>query len=173
MGLDPARLQGLIRPWINDEEWEEDIMKGPQEFCRSYGKAMEDKDGQALARHYFFPYISFTLGQVHSFDDRATADKACTLQIAGFERAGVGTDIRIKDVKIVPVSEDSALCHLTWEIVPVDGTPGWSWLNIYGYRRRGEEEGFEFNISDNEITELLQRFPDFFEPHPEAVQAEG
>jgi hypothetical protein len=39
---------------------------------------------------------------------------------------------------------------------------GWSWLNIYGYRRREAEEGFEFNISDNEIEQLLQRVPNFF-----------
>ncbi len=138
-------------------------MHGPEAFCRSYGKAMEEKDGRAIASHYLFPYISFTLGQIHSFADRTTADEACSLQIARFEKAGVGTDIRIKDVKIVPVSENSALCHLTWEIFPEDNRPGWSWLNIYGYRQRGDEEGFEFNISDNEIAELLKRFPDFFQ----------
>lgn len=137
-------------------------MKGPDQLCRSYGQAMLDKDGRAIAGHYLFPYISFTLGGVHSFEDRGTADEACTQQVARFDRAGIGTDIRLKDYKVVPVSDDAALCHLTWEVFPQDGTPGWSWLNIYGYRRKGDEEGFEFNISDNEIGELLKRFPNFF-----------
>ncbi|MFP5456491.1 hypothetical protein [Rhizorhabdus sp.] len=137
-------------------------LKGPEGLCRSYGQAMLDKDGRAIAGHYLFPYISFTLGHVHSFEDRATADAACTDQVARFGRSGVGTDIRLIDYKIVPVSEDAALCHLTWEVYPVNGTPGWSWTNVYGYRRKGEEEGFEFNVSDNEIGELLKRFPDFY-----------
>ena len=137
-------------------------MKGPDQLCQSYGQAMLDKDGRAIAGHYLFPYISFTLGGVHSFEDRPTADEACTQQVARFGRSGVGTDIRLKDYKVFPVSDDAALCHLTWEVFPQDGTPGWSWLNIYGYRRKGDEEGFEFNISDNEIAELLKRFPNFF-----------
>lgn len=138
------------------------MIKGPDALCRSYDEAMAAKDGRAVAGHYVFPYVSFTLGQVHTFDDRATADAACTQQIARFDKIGVGTDIRITHYKVVPVSDESALCHITWEVFPANGTPGWKWTNIYGYRRRGHEEGFEFNISDNEIRELLARFPDFF-----------
>ncbi|SFR89654.1 hypothetical protein [Sphingomonas jatrophae] len=137
-------------------------LKGPEDFCRSYGQAMLDKSGSAIAGHYLFPYISFTLGHVHSFEDRATADTACTDQVARFDRAGVGTDIRLQSARCEPVSDDAALCHLTWEVFPVNGTPGWSWTNVYGYRRRGEEEGFEFNVSDQEIGELLKRFPNFY-----------
>ena len=138
------------------------MTKGAEALCESYGQAMIAKDGRAIAGHYVFPYISFTQGRVHSFEDRATADVACIGQVDRFDRIGVGTDIRLIDYKVVSVSAGSALCHLTWEIFPVDGTPGWEWTNIYGYRNRGGEEGFEFNISDNEIGELLKRFPDFF-----------
>lgn len=135
---------------------------GAEALCRSYGQAMLDRDGRAIAGHYLFPYLSFTLGQVHSFADRATADAACSDQVARFERAGVGSDIRLTGFRVDPVSADAALCHVTWQVFPVNGTPGWAWTNVYGYRRRGEEEGFEFNISDNEIGELLRRFPNFF-----------
>lgn len=135
---------------------------GAEALCRSYGQAMAGRDGCALAGHYLFPYISFTLGQTHSFADRATADAACQEQVDRFERAGVGSDIRLADVRIVPVAADSALCHVTWQLFPANTVPGWSWTNVYGYRRRDETEGFEFNISDNEIGELLKRFPDFF-----------
>ncbi|MDD3799013.1 MAG: hypothetical protein PHE36_07530 [Novosphingobium sp.] len=138
------------------------MIEGPEALCRSYDRAMLDKDGRAIAGHYLFPYTSFTLGQVHTFADRATADAACTDQIACFERTGVGSDIRMTGCEVVPVSPDSALCHVTWAVFPANGAPGWEWTNIYGYRRRGDEEGFEFNISDNEIAELLRRFPDFY-----------
>lgn len=137
-------------------------MKGPEALCQSYGQAMLDKDGKAIAGHYVFPYLSFTSGHVHRFDDRATADEACSQQVARFERAGIGSDIRLKDYMVVHVSSGSALCHLTWEVFPANGMPGWTWLNIYGYRSREGEEGFEFNISDNEIEQLLARVPDFF-----------
>lgn len=138
------------------------MAKGPEAWCRSYGEAMAARDGRALAAHYVYPYYSFTLGQVHCFEDRATADAACADQVERFEKAGVGSDIRITDCKLAEVSADSALCHITWQVFPADGTPGWQWTNVYAYRRRGEEEGFEFNISDNEIGELLRRFPDFY-----------
>ncbi len=138
------------------------MTKGAEAWCRSYGEAMLRRDGPALAGHYLYPYTSFTFGQIHSFADRATADVACDEQVARFERVGIGSDIRMADFKVVPVSADAALCHVTWQVFPIDDTPGWSWTNVYGYRRRGDDEGFEFNISDNEIGEVLQRFPNFF-----------
>ena len=138
------------------------MIKGPEALCRSYGEACASGDGVKLAGHYVYPYLSFTLGGVHSFPDRETANASCQQQVDRFERAGVGKDIRLKDFKVDQVSPDSALCHLYWEVHPTNGTPGWTWMNIYAYRRRGDEEGFEFNISDNEISELLKRFPNFF-----------
>lgn len=63
---------------------------------------------------------------------------------------------------MVQVSLGSSLCHLTWEVFPKNGIEGWKWTNVYGYRNRDGEEGFEFNISDNEIETLLQRTPDFY-----------
>lgn len=137
-------------------------LKGPDGLCRSYGEAMLAKDGRLIAGHYLFPYISFTLGHVHTFENRETADQACSDQVARFDRAGVGTDIRLTAFRCEPVSPDAALCHLTWEVFPVNGTPGWSWTNVYGYRRREDAEGFEFNISDQEIGKLLDRFPNFY-----------
>ena len=138
-----------------------DIAKA-EDFCRSYGQAMKDGSGTALAGHYSFPYVSFTNGWISIFKDQAEADESVSSHVARFERRGLGVDIRLSDFRVEPVSEGSALCHLRWEIFPADDTPGWSWGNIYGLRVR-EDGGmaFEFNISDNEIGELLGRFPDF------------
>jgi hypothetical protein len=137
-------------------------MIGPEDLCASYGRAVAGGDGAEIARHYVFPYVSFTSGRVNSFTAFDEAVEGCNGQIGRFMRVGLGRDIRLTAYKVVPVSENSALCHLSWEVVPANGLAPWTWLNIYGYRRRGDAEGFEFNISDNEMGELLQRVPDFF-----------
>ena len=135
------------------------MIAGPEALCRSYANA---KDGESLAAHYLFPYVSFTLGQVHTFDTLEEAEKGCREQLERFERFGLGYDLRMPEFRVEQVAADSALCHITWEIHPPAGMEGFRWTNVYGYRRRGESEGFEFNISDNEIGSLLERFPDFF-----------
>lgn len=137
-------------------------MIGPEALCRSYERAVAGGDGLEIARHYLFPYVSFTSGRVNQFSELGEAVEGCKGQIGRFVRAGLGHNIRLTDVQVVPVSETSALCHLHWDVAPANGLAPWTWLNIYGYRRRGDDEGFEFNISDNEMKELLQRVPNFF-----------
>ncbi len=131
------------------------------QFCRSYGDAMASRRGEAIAGHYGFPYISFTSGYISSFSDAAEANAMVQAHLDRFERSGLGLDIRLADFHVVPVSSGSALCHLTWEIHPENGDEGWAWLNIYGLRQSADAQHFEFNISDNEIGELLSRYPDF------------
>ena len=136
------------------------MAKGPEALCESYAKA---HDGESLAAHYLFPYVSFTLGHVHSFETREDGVKGCREQLERFDKVGLGRDLRMPSYKVEGVSPHSALCHVTWEIHPPEGVEGFTWTNIYGYRlRENGEEGFEFNISDNEIAALLARFPHFF-----------
>ena len=130
-------------------------------FCRSYGAAMAGGHAAALVDHYGFPYVSFTLGHVGSFADRAEADAAVAAHLARFARSGLGADIRLNDYRVEPVAAGSALCHLVWEIHPADATPGWAWHNVYGLRQTEAGQHFEFNISDEEIGMLLARYPDF------------
>lgn len=132
-----------------------------EDFCRSYGQAMKDGDPTAIAGHYGFPYVSFTNGWISTFNYRAEADAQVSAHVGRFRRRGLGVDIRLSGFRVEPVSDGAALCHLTWEIVPADDTPGWSWDNVYGLRQTADGQHFEFNISDNEIGELLRRFPDF------------
>ncbi len=137
-------------------------MKGPEEFCHSYALATRDKTGAEIARHYVYPYVSFTLGHVNTFADLADAEIGCKQQVARYERAGLGYDIRLKDYAVTPVSETAALCSVTWEFFPANGLEPFSWTNIYGYRRNGDSEGFEFTIADNQIAALTARVPNFF-----------
>lgn len=136
-------------------------MERANEFCRSYGAAMASRQGKAIAGHYGFPYVSFTSGYVSSFKDQAEADDSVQAHLDRFERSGLGLDIRLADFRVEPVSDGSALCHLQWEIHPENGAAGWAWGNVYGLRQTPDGQHFEFNVSDNEIGELLARYPDF------------
>lgn len=131
------------------------------QFCRSYGEAMASRRGKAIAGHYGFPYVSFTSGHISTFKDQAEADAMVQAHLDRFERSGLGLDIRLADFRVEAVSGGSALCHLKWEIHPENGDQGWAWSNVYGLRQTDGAQHFEFNISDNEIGELMTRYPNF------------
>ena len=62
------------------------------------------------------------------------------------------------------VSAGSALCWATWKIYPKNGVEGWSWKNVYGYRKTQDgKEGWEFSMCDNEVEGIVKRAPRFFE----------
>jgi hypothetical protein len=134
-----------------------------EEFCRSYGKEMQADNAVAMAGHYGFPFSVFILGTVGTMADRAQADVRIAAHTNRFREHGLGVDIRLVDLRVEPVSSGSALCHLIWEIFPADSTPGWRWTNVYGLRQTPDSQHFEFTIADNEVGELLQRFPNFMD----------
>lgn len=131
-------------------------------FCRSYGQAAAAEDGHAIARHLVFPYVSFTGGHVATMPDQADADRLCSAQIERWRRIGPGYDLRLVDVEVTPVSSTAALCRLTIETIGKDGSAGWRWDNVYGLRQQDEHQGFEFAIADNQVAELLARYPEFY-----------
>ena len=130
-------------------------------FCRSYGEAMAAGGAVALAAHYAEPYVSFTLGHVAQFATRRDAIAAVQNHLDRFERNGLGLDVRLDGHVVTPVSNGSALCRLRWSLHPPGDREGWAWDNVYGLRQTATGQAFEFNISDNEIGELLTRYPDF------------
>lgn len=133
-----------------------------EDFCRSYGEASASGSAAALVSHYAEPYVSFTLGSIWQFADRDEALRAVSGHLERFERKGLGVDVRLDSFEVTPVSDASALCKLRWRLHPPQGE-GWSWENIYGLRQTGTTQAYEFNISDNEIGELLRRYPDFMQ----------
>ena len=134
-----------------------------EEFCRSYGAASEIGDPLAIAGHYGFPFTAFTLGDVSTFSDREEANVRVTWQLQRFSQTGVGSGIKLDGWEIVPVSAQLSLCHLTWSTRPSDGTPPWSWTNVYALRETSDASlYFEAAFADNEIAELLKRFPDAY-----------
>lgn len=139
------------------------LNKGRAEaFCRSYGEAAASGRAEAITGHYGFPYVSFSSGYVSQFDNREQADAQVAAHLLRFEDKGLGHDIRLIDYRVEPVSNGAALCHLRWQIFPQNGLESWVWSNVYGLRQTADGQYFEFNISDNEVSELLTRYPDFF-----------
>jgi hypothetical protein len=132
------------------------------EFVNSYDAAARHNDPHLYAAHYAEPYTSFTLGNVTQF---ATQDEALAQMLPWLERfrqRGLD-DIHMVQLSIETVSDSFALCHITWEVRPRSEVPTWRWTNIYGLRQDKLGQRFEFAISDNEIANLLQRFPDFMQ----------
>jgi hypothetical protein len=133
-----------------------------EEFCRSYGAASLQGDPVAVASHYGAPFIAFTLGDVTRFADRDDAIRNVTSQLEKFARIGIGT-ARLTGCEVVPVSDHSALCHMTWSNQPDNDMAPWSWTNVYALREAADGNlYFEATFADNEILELLKRLPDFF-----------
>ena len=132
------------------------------EFVNSYDAAARHNDPHLYAAHYAEPYTSFTLGNVTQF---ATQDDALVQMLPWLERFkqhGLD-DIHMAELSIDTVSDTFALCHITWEVRPRGDVAGWRWTNIYGLRQDKLGQRFEFAVSDNEIANLLQRFPKFLE----------
>lgn len=132
------------------------------EFIDSYAAAARHQDPQLYAAHYAEPYTSFTLGSIVQF---ATQDAALEQMVPYLERfkAHGLEDLRIARLSIDTVSDTFALCHVTWEVRPTSNVEGWQWTNIYGLRQDATGQRFEFAVSDNEIGELLKRFPKFLD----------
>ena len=133
-----------------------------EQFCRSYEDASRRGDPMAIASHYGFPFTAFTLGDVSTFTDREEANGRVAWQLDRIASTGVGNDIRLDGLEIVAVSEYLALCHLTWSIRPTNGTSPWTWTNVYALREAAGTLYFEAAFADNEIAELLKRFPDAY-----------
>lgn len=133
------------------------------EFCRSYAAASEKGEPLAIVSHYGFPFTAFTLGDVSTFSDRDAAIGRVSWQLDKIAETGVGRGIPLEGLELKPVSEHLALCHMTWSIRPINDTPPWTWTNVYALRQAPDASlYFEAVFADNEIAELLKRFPDVF-----------
>jgi hypothetical protein len=156
---------------------ESDISVAATNFVASYAKAMAlgadpsnslASVADAIASHYPLstPFTAFTFGHALVFANRADMAVGILSHLERFVRSGLGIDISMEKSRVEVVSSGSALCWITWGIKPKDGTEGWPWENVYGYRKPVDLEGegyWEFVVSDQEIGNLMQRKPDFMQ----------
>jgi hypothetical protein len=141
-------------------------------YVQSYASAMHTAQNPevtisscaaALGAHYLPGLIAFIFGHQTSFP---TQDKWVAIieqHLEKFEKSGLGYDIRLARSRVESVSASSAMCFVTWKILPKNGVEDWEWENVYGYRLGQDgKEGWEFIVSDNEVAGVMQRAPAFF-----------
>ena len=128
------------------------------EFFKSYLAATRAGDPERLVAHYAEPYTSFTLGYVATFATHQDAIAAVTPHLKRLRDFGLD-DVRLIDLGVTRISPDFRLCRPTWEIHPRDGTPPFSFLNVYGMRQDPRGHRFEFAVADNEAIILAERYP--------------
>lgn len=141
-------------------------------FVESYASAMhlaQTSDvtttscANALAAHYHHGMTAFVFGHKTSFDTHSDAEIGVKAHLERFERAGLGYDIRLEKSRVEEISQSSALCWVTWKILPKNTVEGWQWENVYGYRKTQDgKEGWELVVSDNEIAGVMQKAPEVF-----------
>lgn len=144
-------------------------------FVKSYADAMElslqsnttvEACAHALASHYTPATMNFTMG--HQTSANGVPDFWLTginAHLKRFNKSGLGWKIHLKSARVEPLSSTAAACFLTWEIEPAKGE-GWAWENIYGWRGNQDAGGkgyWEYIVSDNEVGELIKRFPEFMQ----------
>jgi ketosteroid isomerase-like protein len=134
------------------------VDKDAMDFFKSYEAATRAGDATRLAAHYAEPYTSFTLGHVGVFLTRDDAVAAVTPHLKRLRDFGLD-DVRLIDLAVTRISPAFRLCLPTWEIRPRDGTPAFTFLNVYGLREDERGHRFEFAVADNEAVILAERYP--------------
>ncbi|KAK2023154.1 hypothetical protein LX32DRAFT_698139 [Colletotrichum zoysiae] len=167
----PLRVVSPKPPMVN-------IKEAAQAAITAYGLAAEQagntsaplKDAaDAMASLYLANFTAFALGGISTLANQEVARAGVLSQLNTMNQSGLGTDIRFCGGRVDVVSNQSALCWVTFEIRPrTDKVEGWSWTNVYGFRMQanrsdGLEGGWESVNSDQEIGGLLERVPDIYQ----------
>lgn len=151
----------------------EHIRNKAEEFVRIYEKAISlgtTVDSAQHAKAIQDCYVSkdfvvLSHGSVQLLNSNETGLANTKAYLDRWAEVGAGVNYKLVSHRIEVVSGTSAMCFLTWSVVPPAGSSveGWEWENVYFFRLLpGEQTGWwEGCISDNEIGTLLQRFPDF------------
>ncbi|KAJ3546446.1 hypothetical protein NM208_g1993 [Fusarium decemcellulare] len=116
---------------------------------------------------FFLPnYTSFSLGKPKISPNQAVVAENFVLLYTDWRENGPGTHVRIDRSRFETVSNESALCWLTYSISPDNkDMPGWEWTSVYGFRlveggmENGLGGGWEFAVGDEEHQEYAKRFP--------------
>ncbi|KAI5464831.1 hypothetical protein BGZ63DRAFT_440152 [Mariannaea sp. PMI_226] len=117
---------------------------------------------------FFLPnYTSFSLGKINALQNKSSIAQNFVAQYTEMRDQGPGTVIKVEKSRVEAVSDQSALCWLTYRIQPqnTDKAP-WSWTNVYGFRlvkgglENGQAGGWEFAIGDREHEQYEKRYPE-------------
>ena len=117
---------------------------------------------------FFRPgYTLFALGDITISPNQSVMAEAVIKEYTEYRKdGGPGTDIHVVWSRVEPVSDESAICWLTFLINPTNGMDPWDWTNAYGFRaveggtENGQDGGWEWANGDNEYSSYEKRFRD-------------
>ncbi|KAF2253596.1 hypothetical protein BU26DRAFT_538329 [Trematosphaeria pertusa] len=117
---------------------------------------------------FFLPnYTAFSLGEISVSPNASIVAERFISEYTTLRTEGPGTVVKVTDSRVEVVSDQSALCWLTYRISPQQtNLSGWDWTNVYGFRAvegglgNGLDGGWEFAVADQEHEEMAKRYPD-------------
>ncbi|RBQ78104.1 hypothetical protein FVER14953_21565 [Fusarium verticillioides] len=114
---------------------------------------------------FFLPnYTSFTLGKPNISPNQSVVAENFALLYTDWRDNGPGTHVTVDDYRVEVVSNESAVCWLTYRISPDDEKmEGWEWTNVYGFRiwkgmANELSGGWEFAVGGEEHQQYEARF---------------
>ncbi|KAK3319156.1 hypothetical protein B0H66DRAFT_258011 [Apodospora peruviana] len=120
----------------------------------------------AMANLYLPGFTAFTLGSITPFPNATISVSGIAAGLARYNRSGLGTDIRYEHARVDAISNQSAICWITWKLVTPRNKPenvprGWSFTDVYGFwlaanPTGGLEGGWEWSNSEDEYEKLLE-----------------
>lgn len=137
-------------------------LAGVKRFFKSYEEAVCASDARAMVSHYSEPFMAFSLGRVVTMPNHKEAVESSQPYLDLLKRTGLARCI-VVDISTTSVSDHFTLCYPVFQMTPEDGKPAWQFRNVYGMRHDEKGPRLEFAVSDNEMTNLLQRYPALFQ----------
>ena len=84
---------------------------------------------------FFLPnQTSFSLGSISIRSNESVVAEGAYETFLQYNKSGVGLDVRLEESRIEQVSDQSAICWITWKIYPRNCQKSWDWTNVYGFR---------------------------------------
>src|SRR3954454_11835473 len=102
-----------------------DIKAAAESIIAAYASAMAkgsdlstplSEVASAMAKCYLPGWTSFTLGRIIPFKDEEATQTAIHHQLTRFQSMGLGTNIRLGNSEVEPISDSSAICWITWVV---------------------------------------------------------
>lgn len=147
--------------------------------CRSFAAAMALQEtnpsatttdiAEAMFLHYQNNnFTAFSLGTKRELGTRNEVVPAMAQYFDIWVNRGLGLNVRMETYRVQEFSPSAALCFLTWRYLPPPNSQqeSWAWESLYIFRLtpEGKTGYWELCVTDNELTSILQRFPDFYDP---------
>lgn len=169
-------------------------------FIQSYNQSMQlHRQGESslvcsstIASYYpaDSSFIGFWGGTANTNVTQAFLVAGTKQSIDFLVKSGYGFDVRSKNFRVEPYSDDGAAVWVDWNLKPKNGGKDIEWTTMYGYRMRNAQNAtlyqdvktrcaptgslackvagrdkvqgwFEFTITDNEIKAFSERIPNY------------